>query len=870
MTKRLRVLAEHHGATLYMVLLAAFQVLLSRYSGQDQVIVGSPLAGRTRGEFADVVGYFVNPLPLRADLSANPSFTTFLSQVREVVFGALEHQNYPFPLLVERLRPTRDPSRPPIFQVMFVLQKAQSLDDSGLSPFVLGEAGARMDLQGLPLESVAVEQRIAQFDLTLAMVETTDGLSGSLEYNTDLFDAATVERMLGHLVMLLEGVAADPEQPVGRLPLLTAHERQQLLVDWNATTEVTDEEQTLMECFELQVRRTPEAVAVRAGQEEVRYEELNRRANQLAWYLRAQGVGPEQRVGLCVERGVATVVGLLGILKAGGAYVPLDPAYPAPRLRVMLEDASLKVLVTSEVGRGQLTGYQGPIVCLDRDEALLALQAEENPPVTTTAANLAYVIYTSGSTGPPKGVAVEQRQLLNRFRWMWRKYPFGPGEVCCQKTTLNFVDSIWELLGPLLQGIRVVVIPDHVVKDVRVLVGVLREERITRIWIVPALLNLLLTTCDDLQLQLPELRFWATSGEPLCPALHRKFRRALPGRTLLNLYGTSEVFDATAYDTTNGDMDLDSIPIGRPISNVRVYLLDRLLRPVPIGVPGEIHIGGFGLAREYLNRPQLTAERFIPDPYGSDSDDRLYKTGDLGRYRPDGNLEFLGRMDRQVKVRGFRVDLMEIETILMGYPGVREAVTMVREDQAGDARLIAYLVPVSGVRFSIRDIRNFLGDRLPAYSIPSNFLVLPGLPLNNNGKVDRRAFPPPDASRADFGEEYVAPRTHTENILAAIWADLLKLDRVGVRDNFFDLGGDSLLAMRMVSRLRDRFKIDLPLSDVLSLQSISRLASAVERAVVARANPSTLNRFLDELEEMEEEEAQSLRFSERDGKGPEL
>jgi amino acid adenylation domain-containing protein len=681
LTEALKAMGQREGATLFMTLLAAFQALLSRYTGHEDIVVGSPIANRTRTELEGLIGFIANLLALRTDLSGDPSFRELLGRVREVTLGAYAHQDLPFERLVGELQPERSLSHAPLFQVMLVL---------------LNNPREVLRLPGLTLEPLEVDTGTAKFDLALFIWEEEGGLKVQSEYNTDLFDAATITRMLTAFQNLLRGVVVDPDQPLSALPLLTNTERHQLLVEWNKS-HADYPNRCIHELFEAQAARTPDAVALVFEDKQLTYRELNRRANQLAHYLRKRGVGPESLVGVCLERSLELVVGLLGILKAGGAYVPLDPGYPPERLAFMLEDAQVPWLLTEQrlwdkmnVGQDAILSH---IVRLDADWEAIAEESEQNPASGVTADNLAYVIYTSGSTGRPKGVLGLHRGAVNRFAWMWDAYPFEAGEVCCQRTSLNFVDSVWEIWGPLLQGVRTVLVPDEALKDAEQLVQTLAAHHVTRIVLVPSLLRVILDTFADIRSRLPELKHWVTSGEAISLELAQRFFEALPRSILINLYGSSEVSaDVTCYDTGRMSDQLSSVPIGRPLANTQIYLLDRYLNPSPIGVPGELHAGGAGLARGYLNRPELSAEKFIPSPFSEEPGARLYKTGDLARYLPDGNIEYLGRLDHQVKVRGYRIELGEIEAALRAHPAVQETVVMAREDEPGEARLVAYVV----------------------------------------------------------------------------------------------------------------------------------------------------------------------------------
>ena len=843
LTEALKALSRREGVTLFMTLLAAFQALLSRYTSHEDIVVGSPIANRTQTELEGLIGFFANLLVLRTDLSGDPGFRDLLGRVREVTLGAYAHQDLPFERLVEELQPERSLSHTPLFQVMLVL---------------LNNPREALELPGLTLEPLEVDIGTAEFDLTLFMWEEAEGLNVLSEYNTDLFDAATITRMLTAFQNLLEGIVVDPEQRLSTLPLLTSTERRQLLVEWNES-QADYPNQPIHELFEAQAARTPDAVALVFEDKQLTYRELNRRANQLAHYLRKRGVGPEALVGVCMERSLEMVVGLLGILKAGGAYVPLDPGYPPERLAFMLEDSQVPWLLTEQrlwdemnVGQDAILSHVVRPILMDADWEAIAQESEQNPISGATADNLAYVIYTSGSTGRPKGVLGLHRGAVNRFAWMWDAYPFEAGEACCQRTSLNFVDSVWEIWGPLLQGVRTVLIPDEALKDAERLVQTLAAHHVTRIVLVPSLLRVVLDSYADLQSRLPELKYWVTSGEAISLELAQRFFEALPRSILINLYGSSEVSaDVTCYDTRQMSEQLSSVPIGRPLANTQIYLLDRYLNPSPIGVPGELHAGGAGLARGYLNRPELSAEKFIPSPFSQEPGALLYKTGDLARYLPDGNIEYLGRLDHQVKVRGYRIELGEIEAALQAHPAVQETVVMAREDEPGEARLVAYVVPDPQYHDSsdplqkmsshnlTQQLRSFLAKGLPNYMVPAAFVILDKLPLTPNGKVNRRALPAPDRSNPELEATFEAPRTPVEQALAEIWAEVLKLERVGIRDDFFELGGHSLLATQVISRVRQALRVDLPMRSLFDGPTVAELAEKVEAAKDSGAAPGT-------------------------------
>jgi amino acid adenylation domain-containing protein len=813
LVEALNALGQQSGTTLFMLLLAAFNTLLYRYSGQDDILVGLPIANRTRAELENLIGFFVNTLVLRTDLSGEPSFRELLSRVRQMALAAYAHQDLPFETLVEVLQPERDASRTPFFQVMFVFEQAVHT-------------------------APQLDSGTAKYDLSLYLWGDASRLTGTFEYNTDLFDAATIDGMVGHWQTLLEAIVAAPDRSIATLPILTADERQQVLIDWNDTT-VGYPQQTIQGLFEAQAARTPDAVAVMDGLQLLTFRDLNARANQMAHYLRSLGVMAETLVAVCLPRSLDLIVSLLGILKAGGAYVPLDPAYPKERLAFMLKDSGATILLTVRELADRFPDHQARVLYLDAEAEALAQHSIENPLVEVSLDALAYVTYTSGSTGTPKGVQGLQRGAINRFNWMWRVYPFQPGEVCCQKTYLSFVDSVWEIYGPLLQGVPIVIIPDGVLKDDRLLIQALADFQVTRLVLAPSLLRVLLTH-EDLQQRLPHLKYWSGSGEAVPLELAQRFWRVMPNATLLNLYGSSEAAaDSIVYEVKPNPA-LTTMLIGRPIDNTLVYLLDAHRQPVPIGVPGEIYVGGDGLARGYHRRPDLTVERFSDNPFGNG---RLYKTGDLGRYLPDGNIEYLGRSDHQVKIRGFRIELGEIEATLKQQPAVQQAVVVAREDPSGDKRLIAYVVLNDSARVPATsddgqgaassagptptELRAFLKDKLPDYMLPAVFVMLEALPLTPSGKVDRRALPTPGVTLTAAVDAYVAPHDSVERQLTAIWEDVLHVKPISVRSDFFELGGHSLLAIELFAQIEKVWGRRPPMTALFQSPTIEQLAKVL-------------------------------------------
>ncbi|MEI9989090.1 MAG: amino acid adenylation domain-containing protein [Rhizomicrobium sp.] len=688
LTDALRTLSQREGTTLFMTLFAAFTVLLQRYTGQSDIVVGSYVASRDRAELENLIGFFINSLVLRADLAGDPTFRTLLGRVREMALDAYAHQELPFEKLVEELQPERDLSRNPLFQVSFQLFSAQA------------ERGAAAGPDGTP--TIDLNRGMAIFDIAVNIWDGPDGLSGHLEYSTDLFDPATMARLTGHFRNLLKSAVTSPDAKLSELDMLSESEKRQLLVEWNDTSAEIPEA-GVHALFEQQVARNSDAVALVAEGASITYGELNRRANRLAHRLRLMEVGPGSVVGICFERGGDMVAAILAVLKAGGAYLPLDPSYPSERLAFMLQDSGAKIVISEERAFGRLPPHDAEILRMD-DDAVFAGQSEANPPASAGPDDLCYVIYTSGSTGKPKGVMGPHRGTVNRLQWMWSAYPFEAGETVCQKTALSFVDSIWELFGGLLQGVKTLVLPDETVRDPRKLVDALARAKVSRIVLVPSLLRAMLTSGIDLAAELPHLKFWTLSGEALSYDLFTDFRQDVPHARILNLYGSSEVAaDVLCCDLGTTEPVAKSVPIGRPIANTEAYVLDRDQNLVPIGVPGELYVGGHGLARAYHNRPELTAESFIASPFDGAKSARLYRTRDQVRYRADGQIEYLGRLDHQVKLRGYRVELGEIETALAEHRLVREAAASVVQVGGEENRLIAYVVPADGDGANVAD-----------------------------------------------------------------------------------------------------------------------------------------------------------------------
>jgi amino acid adenylation domain-containing protein len=814
LTEGFKAFSRKEGATLFMTLLAAFQALLYRYTGQDDIVIGSPIANRNRAEIEGLIGFFVNTLVLRSNFSDNPTFKELLATVREMALGAYAHQDLPFEKLVEELQPERSLSHSPLFQVMFVLQNAPKTS---------------LTFEGLSASPVRIKADTAKFDLTLSLGETGEELSGSLEYNSDLFDGVTIDRLLGHFQILLEGIIGDPDQRISELPLMTQTEQHQLVVDWNDTEKEYPKDKCIHQLFETQVEKSPDRIAVLFDDQQLTYRELNERANQLGRYLRKLGVGPEVLVAICVERSLEMVVGILGILKAGGTYVPLDPSYPKERLRFMLEDTQVAVLLTQQRlandliedshPRSWILDSQTKVVCLDADWKVIAEEGAQNPVTSVTPEHLAYVIYTSGSTGTPKGVEIQHRALINLVTWHQRVYNVTPTDRATQLARPAFDASVWELWPYLTAGASIHILNQDVLAFPSKLLPWLAAKAITICFLPTPLAQAVLEEPWPTGLV---LRVLLTGGDKL----HRRPHQALPF-CLANNYGPTEntVVTTWAPVMTASDSELPP-PIGRPIFNTQVYLLDSCLQPVAIGITAEIYISGDGLARGYLRQPDLTAEKFVPNPFSDQPGGRLYKTGDLARYRPDSNIEFLGRTDNQLKIRGFRIELGEIETVLGQHPAVRENAVTAREDKPGDKRLVAYAVLKSGQTLDATTARSFLKQKLPAYMVPSEFVFLDRLPLTQNGKLDRKAL---SVTRAALprDETFTAARDELELQLTQIWEKVLRKRLIGLRDNFFDLGGHSLLAVRLISQVEKLTGRHLSLASLFQAPTIEDQAQLV-------------------------------------------
>jgi len=810
--RNLKELAQSENATLFMVLLATFQVLLARYALQDTFLVGTPTAGRGDVELEKVIGFFVDTLILRADVNPESSFRQMLQHTRANTLEALMHQNVPFEKLVEAMEPSRSLNRNPLFQVMFVLQNAPKKP---------------AELPGLAMQEIELESGVAKFDLTLEIIDLGD-LYCTLEYDSDLYDEMTIQRMADHFSKLVEAIADAPDAKLAQFSLLSATEVQQFEV-WNDTSREYSRHLCVHTAFEDQAARTPEKTAIFENENRLSYRDLNALSNRLARRLLDKGLRPGKLAGISMRRSTEMMIALLGILKTGAAYVPLDPDYPDQRLEFLVEDSRVDLVVTTPELAGLWGKFGITVVIFDAKGLASAAEDTNNLAVSVSAEDRMYVIYTSGSTGTPKGVEGTHRAAMNRFSWMWEAYPFLESETCCQKTSLGFVDSVWEIFGPLVKGIPSVILPTEALLHPEHLIDLLSQHHVTRIVLVPSLLRLILDGVEKPDARMSKLRLWTCSGEPLPHDLVKRFREQLPGATLLNIYGSSEVAaDVTWHEVSRSEHSAQA-PIGRPINNVKIFLLDRHLNRVPVGVTGEIYVGGDCVAQGYLGKPELTAERFFVHSVDGGASLRLFKTGDLGRYLPSGEIEYLGRTDNQVKIRGIRVELEEIEAVLASYPTIRDAVVVLAE-RSGQQRLTAYIELRSGLRAEVGDLRRHMRSRLPETMVPTDYVVVDEFLLLPSGKVDRRGL-----ALRTFGHpltevDYVAPETATEERLVGIWHTLLSVEKIGITDNFFELGGHSLMVMQVVARIRKEFDVEVSIRSLFDDPTIRGLAREVEDA----------------------------------------
>ncbi len=807
LTQQLRQICQTSGATLFMVLLSAFSILLYRYSGQDDIVIGSPIANRNCIEIEKLIGFFANTLALRVRLSEDLTYLDLLHQVKEVALAAYSHQDLPFEILVDELKIDRHLSHNALFQVVFALQ-------NNPLPFI--------KLPDLELSSdINFDNGTVRFDLEVHLWESSEGLKGDFIYSTDLFDPTTIKRLIGNFQTLLREIVKNPNQSVSDLPILTATERHQLLVEWNQTKTLYPRDRNIQQLFEEQVEINPHAIAIIFKDQQLTYQQLNQKANQLARYLQRFGVKSEVLVGIYIDRSIEMIVGLLGILKAGGAYLPIDPSYPQERLDFTIKDAQLQTILTINKFTPKLS-HGLNVVCLDKEWLDISQEVDSNLNSSSTSDHLAYVEYTSGSTGKPKGVCIIHRSVVRLVK-NTNYLDFDSDQVFLQLAPISFDASTFEIWGSLLNGAKLAIMPSHT-PSLEELGQAIREYQVTTLWLTTGLFNLMV---DERLKDLRPLRYLVAGGDALSVPHVQKLLVELKNVQLINAYGPTEnTTFSTCCHIIYGVSQLGiSVPIGRPIANSQVYIFDRHLQPVPIGVSGEIYVGGDGLAQGYLNQPVLTEEKFILNPFREGSSEYLYKTGDLAKYLPDGNIDFLGRIDFQVKIRGFRVELNEIESILIQHPDIREVVVIAREDHPSNKQLVAYVVleyPLSDNHLlTVIILRAFLKEKVPEYMIPASIVVLDNIPLNSNGKVDRKSLPAPDGEILRGDQAFVAPSNSIETLIADVWSQVLGLERLGVNDNFFDIGGNSLLFIQVHSRLQEILNRNLSIVDLFRYPTIS-------------------------------------------------
>ena len=840
LSRELDNLCKEEGTTLFMTLLAAFKVLIHRYTGQTDICVGMPIANRNRAETEHLIGFFINNLVLRSDLSGNPTFQSFLAQVREETLNAYAHQDIPFEKLVEELQPERSLSYMPLFQLMFMVQNVPA-----------GEFG----LHDLNLSEVRVGNATAKYDLSFYITELEDHLFVFVLYNSDIFDAATIKRLLEHYQTLLEGIVTNRRQRIAELPLLTQTE-QDLFIEINHTRTEYPAGKLIHELFEAQALRRPEAVAIVCEDRELTYAALNQQANKLAQQLRLRGVGAETIVGISLERSLELVVALLAVLKAGGAYFVLDRNYPQPRLALMLEETRVSLILTQRRWRENLPDFDGEVLCLDDDREWLHDEAAGNLAAGNYPDSPSFVFFTSGSTGKPKGVMATQRGAVNYLTYIVRNYELGENDVVLQAASLSFDASVRDIIAPLLAGAKLILVPDNDVKDPLALLTKIKAHEVTCILsLVPTMLRSLTDAAAETGIKSETLRLILTSGESLSLSECARVRTLLSEHVVVvNQYGATEcTMSQTQYRAPESQSSGVALA-GKPIANSQVYILDSYLGQCPVGVPGEVFIGSAGVARGYLQSPDLTALKYIPHPFSDEPGARLYRTGDVGRFLSSGDIELHGRVDRQVKLRGIRIEPGEIETVLKDHEQVGDAVVVVREDTPGNQRLVAYVV----LRQRDVDLRAFVKPRVPDYMVPASFVVLEKLPLTPNGKVDHAALPIPDAASFESSREFVAARTPVEEAVAQIWKEILEVARVGVHDNFFELGGHSLLATQVVSRIRKTLKVNLPLRAIFDSPTLAELAANVESLAREPDDTEKLAQLLEQMDQLSVNEIRVL------------
>jgi len=853
----IRALSDRESVTLFMTLVAAYGALLSRYTGQEDIIIGSSISDRNKIETESLIGFLLNTLALRIRLSGDPTFRDLLVQVRETCLGAHAHQEVPYEALLQRVHVNRDASGSPLFQTMLVLLNTPPVQRGasafwGARPDWDDNSGGWIDApEGayVPYENNGT----TKFDLSITVMEHEQDLRGITEFNTDLFDHETVARIIERFQIVLSSATSNPEQRISELPLMTEAQRREILAEWSGRPAAVPDVASIHQLFEQQAARNPDFIALEGNGERMSYANLNARANQLARFLQQLGAGPEVMVGIYLDRCPEMIVAILAILKAGATYVPLDPTYPKQRLAMMIEDAQVGILLTHKPLLAGSPQHSARLVCLDEDAVSIAAESAENLPCLVSPGNQVCVLYTSGSTGRPKGVMITHGPLVNYTVMANRQYGIVPADRMLQFASMSFDASLEEIYTSLSQGATVVLRPDRMLDSISAFMSYCRELALTTMVLPSAYWHEIVSRLDVEEIP-STLRLIVIGGERALPDRLAVWQNLIGDRVaLMNTYGPTEgtisVTRCKLPAMATPESADKEVSIGWPIENTKVYVLDRWMQPVPSGILGELHLGAAALARGYLNRPDLTAEKFIPDPFSVQPGGRLYRTGDLVRFLPDGSLEYRGRVDQQVKIRGYRVEPGEVEAALERHEFVKDVEVLAREDHPGHRQLVAYIVFHPGKAAPASELRTFLKPRLPDYMLPSAFVFLAKLPLNSSGKIDRRALPAPDRSRADVREELTPPRTPTEQALASIWMAVLKLDRIGIHENFFDLGGHSLLATQIVARVSDTTQFDLPLRRLFENPTIAELAAIVDHAIDSGVSQKQrivpVRRFLD-------------------------
>ncbi len=833
LTNRIRQTAQQENTSVFALLLSVYNLLLYRYTRQEDIQVGTPIEMRSRTEFEDLIGYFVNMVVIRTVLTPDVSFKVLLKQVQATVLEALEHGDYPFTEIAKELAPHRDRSRPPLFQAAFAFQNwVKDIENAGFN---------KKNLSGITFDPMLSVHQEGDFDITLEAVETGNRYKLFFKYNPDLFDHTTMVRLAGHFKVLTESVLDDPDRTIMELPMLSDVERTQLLLKWNDTHMDFPQNTCIQRLFEEQADKTPNVVAVDFDGDKLTYRELNKRANQLAHHLNKLCAGPDLLVGICVDRSLEMIVGLLGILKAGGVYVPMDPEYPIDRLSFMITDAGIKVLITQQSLMADFADHAVKTLALDTDWDAISHESSQNPDIQMTSDNIAYVIYTSGSTGSPKGVLITHRSIVSHCYAVTQRYELNADDRVLQFASLSFDASLEQILPALGIGATLVLRGKSIWTPAE-FHTMISDMDVTVANVPPVYFQQLVQEWSTLPEALPEnrLKLVIVGGDVLLSETINLWRQTpLRSVRLLNAYGPTEAtITTTVFDVhsmSDDGSNIRSVPIGRPLANKSVYVLDPSGQPLPVGLPGEIYIGGEGVARGYLNRPELTREKFIINPFDDESGSRLYRTGDLARYLPDGHIEFIGRIDNQVKIRGFRIELGEIEAAISNHPDVLETSVVIREDQCAEKQIAAYMVSNIQPDILAKKIRSYLKQKLPVYMMPSVFVSLDDLPLMPSGKVNRNALPAPSEMDIHSADNYISPRNPTEKTLCEIWSDLLELDRVGIADNFFDIGGHSLLAIRLVARVEKAFGVCLPIASLFESPTIAEFSLSVNEKKTRKA-----------------------------------